>query len=82
MTVTPFKTTCAAFGCNRYTRRIGENGVFLCPAHWPTVPKKLRTLTNKAWRRAERYGGQKNWRRVHRLWKKCVDAANREQFGI
>ena len=38
--------------------------------------------TNKAWRRAERYGGQKNWRRVHRLWKKCVDAANRAQFGI
>lgn len=83
MAVTRFKTTCSAFGCELYTRRIDSpRGIYLCPAHWPLVPKPLRQLFNKACRKAERFGGDKNCRRVHRLWGKCVKAADAAQFGI
>ena len=83
MTVYRYKTTCAAFGCTRFTRRIDSpRGVYLCPTHWPTVPKRLRRLMNKAFRRQDERGNLKDQARVHRLWAKCVDAANREQFGI
>lgn len=82
MTVTPFKTTCSAFGCKRYTRTIGENGVYLCPGHWPLVPKKLRALQRKTSRAAQRDPSAKNCRRAWRVWNKCVERANRNMFGI
>ena len=44
MTIMPVKTTCSAFGCKRYTRAMGENGVYPSPEHWSLVPKKLRAF--------------------------------------
>lgn len=82
MSVTPYKTTCSAFGCARYTRRIGKNGLYLYPGHWPTVPKRLCDLNNRAYRNAEKDMTLKNWKRAERFWDRCVDHANRAQFGI
>ena len=81
------KITCSAFGCKRWTRRI-EGGaeihkVYLCTDHWPMVPKRLRRLMNKAFRRQDQPNRTfKDVRRTARLWQKCVDHANRNQFGI
>jgi hypothetical protein len=80
------KTTCAAFGCKRWTRRFPggpENGfVYLCPDHWAMVPQRLRRLTNRAFRIVERGSrAEKDLRRVSRLWRRCVEQANRN-LGI
>lgn len=83
MAVYRFKTTCSAFGCERYTRRIDSpRGIFLCPGHWPLVSKRLRSLFNKSYRAMERDPSEKNIRRAARCWARCVKAANNAQFGI
>lgn len=71
------KTTCAAFGCKRWTRRIEPGWEFLCQDHWQMVPRRLRRLHNKAKRRAERYGTPKECERAARLWAKCRAAVDR-----
>lgn len=76
------KVVCSAFGCHRWTRRFGPNAVYLCADHWRTVPVRLRRLQARAERRLKRDGGAKNLARAFRLWGKCVDHANRNQFGI
>lgn len=80
------KTPCGAFGCHRWTRRIKGGPevkkVYLCQDHWPTVPKRLRRLMNKAFRCQDQPNRTlKDVRRVSRLWDKCVEQANRN-IGI
>lgn len=84
MTENP-RTTCCAFGCKRGTRRIaGGPGLrwFLCAKHWPLVPRRLRRLSSRAYRKAMKTRTKRDWDRVARLWCKCIDQANRNQFGI
>lgn len=81
------KTFCGAFGCKRWTRRIGGgpevHKVYLCPDHWAMVPKRLRKLMNKAFKRQDMPNRRfKDVLRVGRLWNKCVEKANNNQFGI
>ena len=71
------KTTCAAFGCKRWTRRFPVGWQFLCQDHYAMAPKRLRRLYQKSKRRLERFGGEKENARGARLWAKCVAAANK-----
>lgn len=71
------KTECAAFGCHRWTRRLGPGSEYICPAHWSMVPARLRRLYGRANRRAERAPTQRDVERVYRLWEKCRTSADR-----
>ena len=76
------KLICSAFGCKRWTRRYEGNDptgtVYLCPEHWAMVPKPLRRVMNKRFKRLrDRTGDEHEPMRVRRTWQKCVDAANK-----
>lgn len=71
------KTTCAAFGCKRWTRTLPHGYWYLCPDHWPQVPRRLRRLVNAANKKADRYPTNRNRARTARLARKCIEEVNR-----
>ena len=76
------RATCSVFGCKRWSRRKFPNEEIVCREHWRTVPKDLRGLFHSAKRRAHRRPTMKNINSLWRFWKRCIKAAEGEQFGI
>lgn len=64
---------CVVPGCKR-THKPAEFSEWLCPKHWPMVPKRMRAAYSRAKRR------RKDWPLLNRLWRRCKMAAMREAF--
>lgn len=76
------KQTCAAFGCKRWSRQFHPEWSFLCADHWQMVPKTMRRVHSRLFRRAKKFNTPELWARERRVWKRCIQAANHAQFGI
>ena len=77
---------CAPF-CGRTTSQAKHPGMteYLCPKHWPTVPKRFRQLLSRLKRRAREadasllanpnpttlLASSNAWRRQWRAWERC-----------
>lgn len=48
------------------------NGMLMCPRHWYTVPKPLRTALYRAWRNGDGMGSAEHYAAM----KACVHAAD------
>ena len=73
-------TACSAFGCLATSNHPGSE--ILCAKHWQLVPKSLRRGLTSAKRRDRREHNDRSLSRIWLAWRRCVDAANFEQFGI
>lgn len=79
------RTPCKIFGCKRTIKRFAlppQHEEWVCPKHWPTVPRSLRKLFFKARRAASKNPTPKNILRENRWWRRCVATAEAEQFGF
>jgi hypothetical protein len=74
---------CEVIGCNRTRKRDAPYSEWLCPKHWPLVPKYMKRVLFRVHRRARRYG----YNRViveaeRRVWRRCVRAAIETSVGL
>lgn len=79
------RTPCQIFGCKRTIKRFAlppQHEEWVCAKHWPTVPRRLRKLFFKAKRATQKHPTRKHVARENRFWRRCIAAAESEQFGI
>ena len=71
------KTTCAAFGCTRWTRTLPHGWAYLCPTHWAMVPRRIRRLQRAIQKRSQATGTLKHRQQAARMVRRIIREADR-----
>lgn len=82
------RLNCAVPGC-QHTRgqRKGEAAIradeeWVCGVHWRLVPRLMRAIKARAFRRAKRFYTPANVRAALRIWARCKREAIERSVGI
>lgn len=77
----PDRISCAVPFCRRTTKRT-DFEQWLCPDHWPLIPKVKRQVYGRYLRRWRRYGDAAYGAAANRIWRALVRTAREAAGGI